>query len=259
MIFHALEFSIDDTHCSKYGLQILTDQESKEDGSGYQTDLITAKSPLSQKFYYYGDSVSEPLTFKMTVGTTEPIDALLRSEIQYWLFGQSGYRKLKIIQDDMLNLHFQCRFNAVKIKNVGNKPMLIEFDVICDSPYAWEDIKESIYTTIPTSKEIVFNNTSHLIGYTYPIVELKTGREGTVSIINKNDKDREMKFENLMQNEVLTIDCNTGQITTNKDLNRLEVCNKKLLRLVGGINKLTLTGDIVNLKITYQNARMVGM
>lgn len=260
MSFGALSFVFDGIPSERMGLYLLN-TESKETTitGGAKLTLYTDKTNKSYKHSLLGVSEDEPLEFKLTFGSLNPLSRYDISAIQKWLFGHKEYKKLQIIQDDMVGVYYNCILDDPEITTIGNIPYMFECTVICDSPFAWEDEKVYEYEIGSLPKTIKLYNTSDVNDYTYPLVEFTSkASSNTVSLINLSNDSRETKIEGLALNEKVTMNNEFQILTTSTDLGRLKNFNKNWFELVRGENVIQVSGNIDTLKITYANARRIG-
>lgn len=253
MAFGGLEFVFDDIHCSQYHLQICSmGNGSGSSSGGTDVTLHTDKTSSSYKFNLLGVSEDKPLTFDLSFS---PLKVMTRQEvglIQKWLFGHKEYKTLRIVQDDMSEVYYNCLLGDSEIHFSGNHPVLISCKVTCDSPFAWENPRTYTYTTA----RFTHLNKSDINDYVYPIVEFTTSG-GIAMIVNESNEGREALFEGLLAGERIVIDGEYQTVSSSKNLNRLKNFNKKWVELVSGENVIATTG-ITSLKITYANARRIG-
>lgn len=256
LAFGGLKFIFDGIGSDQYGLQICSINGRGEESSsgGTNANLHTDKSSGSYKFNLLGVSEDEPLTFRLSFGTLSPMTRQEISSIQKWLFGHKEYKKLRIIQDDMTDLHYNCILSDSEIETLANYPFVISCNVTCDSQFAWEEDKTHTYSNFTT--DIILINTSDIKDYTYPLIEF-TVASTTVSFINKSNGNWGTVFEKLTVGEKITLDNEHQIITSSTGLRRLGNFNKKWFELKSGENILAITG-VSELKVTYANARRVG-
>lgn len=261
MSFNGLNFIFDGKSSEFFGLYLfnLNGRGSEEFSGGANFQIHTDKTPMSPKHSLLGINEEEPLKFKLSFGSLKPLSRYDISSIQKWLFGHKDYKELKIIQDDMMNVHYKCILNNPQIKTIGNMPYAFTCDVICDSSYAWESEKTYHYVTNGASKTIIHNNISDLFGYVYPKVEFTTlSSGGKVVFLNKSNGNMETTFEGLSANEKITLDGELQTIVSSKGLKRLGNFNKNWFELISGANQIEITGNIDKLSITYANAKRIG-
>lgn len=255
-LFHALTFVYDDIPSETYGLYILNIDDSGKvsSESGSTADLITQSVFNNPINYLLGIKKNTPLTFDLTIGSLEPIDRKIISFIQSWLYSKNNYRKLQIVQNDMLDIYYNCILVPEKIVTIANYPYAFNCKVICDSPYAWTFPKQFTYTDF--TKKIIHNNFSENDFYDFPIIEFITS--STASEIVNHSENRITSFSGLQIGEKIILDNMKKTIISSTGLNRLKNFNLNFFRLLPHhINEITANG-IRELKITYSYARKVG-
>jgi phage-related protein len=73
-----------------------------------------------------------------------------------------------------------------------------------------------------------------------------------VSITNLDDSNRVFSFTGVSPNEVLTVNNSLQTISSSTGLIRLSYFNKHFLRLVPGVNRLRIQGNVGSVAMTTQ-------
>ena len=263
MAFHGISIIFDGVASETYNLYLM----GFDNKSGSSTrdlsmslEIITDYSANSEIPYLQGVRDRNILTFPLTLSSKKPLDRYDIEHIQRWLFGHKQYKKLQIVQEDYHDIHFNCILNKPKEVVLNNEVYGFEFTVECNSAFGWQFPKTRNYP-IASPQTIFFTNESSVNDYMYPTIEFmctKQGGNGSVSIINQKDNNREFKITKLYYGETIIADSRLGIIKSSLDRRILGDFNKQFLRLVPCDNKLIVTGDITSLKITWQNMRRVG-
>lgn len=258
MAFYGRAFIYDGVPSELYGLMISDiDASAIERTMGSNAmDIYDTKIYRRAVPYFYGATPAPVLSFPMSAFSEQEIDADMFSLIQKWLFSSRTYKKLQIDQVDMMNIYFDCILNEPEIIRVGNLIKGFTCTVVCNSPYAlkFPTTINYTYTASFVDDTVVFNNTSDDTGdYLYPALEITMNDfGGDVIITNANDNNRIFRFDDLLPNEVITIDCSLQTISSSTTLRRLTNFNKKFLRLVAGVNTLHIQGNVENIAMTTQ-------
>lgn len=261
MSFFGTRFTIDGQISSKYKLFIgnIGEMSVTDVSAGSNVSLITDTVYRNPKPYFYGITQNEVLTFEMTVLSKDALTGNERNQIGMLLFGNTNYKKLKIVECDISTVHFNCIFTNPQAKYVGNFCYGYTFTVICDAPWAWGNNKIYNYQIANNMASINIRNDSADPYYTFPVLTLKMkDAGGTVTITNKTDNNRETIITGLQGFEEITIDNARQIITSSTGLNRSGNFNKVFLRLLPKVNELSLTGYIDTLKIEYPVAVKIG-
>jgi len=217
------------------------------------------------KPYFYGISIESKLTFPISFMSEDEITALDASTIQNWLFGETGYRQFSFVQEDMDYVYLNCIFKEPRMIRAGN--VICGFECTCeaDSEFAWTYPKLVEYGPQTTDFTITFYNDSHYKGYLYPSLEFQvnTVGAGTLSITNANDDDRLFELSDLVAGETITVNNELGILSTSRNVAILGNFNKNFLRLVPGLNVLSVTregagGGFSSFILGYQFARRIG-
>lgn len=263
MAFYGNSFIFDGVSSETYGLKITTPNSNEK------TTIIQLKSDLKKthrqsKFVPSRQYVDEPRVLPISLYSETPLTRSQIDGIEQWLFRRDGkFKKLIINQDDMKNYYYNCRLNKLDEETYGNVPYLIHVEMQCDSIFAWENPQTIVYQISSLPYVINFNNISSENNMK-PIYKIKcNSSNGNIKITdNYYDDVRQstMEFNTLLNGEVLTIDTEHCIITSNLRTNGLLDLFKYInyMRLDKGLHTLTITGNISEFGMTYQNCRVIG-
>lgn len=260
MSYLAYDFIFDGIPSEKFGLFLCNIGETNKttDNAGGNVKIHTDKTPNMEYNYLLGVEHEDVFEFTFVFGSDSPKDRFDISLINNWLMGHKQYKKLQIIQKDMTSVYFNCIINDLRTIMFGNVPYAFECTVLCDRPWALENMKTYNYD-VYDGKTIIHNNISHKNGITLPIIEFTTNNNpSNVSIINKTNGNYETKFVDLINEETIFLDCNTETIKSSTGNRRLSNFNNHWFELLPNENIITFKGDISNFKIKYENVRKVG-
>lgn len=242
-----------------YGLFCAKRDASGVDASplGSEVEVIEDYVSRRESPYFYGVLFNTKLTFPISFFSECPIPRERVSEISRWLFGLPTYRQLKIMQDDMGDIYYNCMLTQNSLVCIGNEVYGFESTVICDSPWAYAN--DFTFSKTNATGNIRVNNTSDNSRYTKPIITLGfSNGQSNVSIENTSDTgSSKMIFSTVTSGEIITINCDLRTISSNK-ANIQDRFNGKYIYLVPGINAVTLTGIFSSISIRYTPARKVG-
>ena len=258
MAFYGASFIYNGVPSETYGLRIAeidADAVTRTMGSSameiYEQKIYRRAQP-----YFFGATPSPKLSFPFSAFSEDEIDADLFQRIQKWLFSSRSYKKFQIDQPDVQNIYFNAILNDPQIVRVGNIIKGFSCMVTCDSPFAWNFPKTTLYeytSSVVDSVEI-FNNTSDDIGnYLYPSLEITMNNiGGDLRIENESDSNRITEFDALSPSEIIDIDSSLQTLSSSTGLRRLTNFNKKFLRLIPGINRLHIQGNVASIAMTTQ-------
>ena len=259
MAFWATSFIFDGVPSEMFNLFLIS-----EDGSGVlentgsnSVELYTQTVYRRAKPYLFGTQQTPVLTFTLCFASLKPISAIEQQSIQRWLFGQNKYKKLQIMQCDMYDIYFNCFLNNPRLTTVGNYAYSFKCDVQCDAPWAWEFEKNKNYGPYTGAGTLIFNNLSDDNYYMKPVWTIALDDNTDSFQLNNLTDNSSCSFDNLLPNEVITIDSDRGIIKSSTGLLRVGNMSGTLPRLVPGINEIQVVGDVSNINIKYQNARKV--
>lgn len=262
MSFYAKSFVYAGKVSEEYNLEI-----ANIDGGGVtsnsssgQVDIIKQMLFRRPRPYFYGVYYSDSLVFPVSFFSPDEITAVDASQISSWLFGNLEYKDLAIIQPDMDSFYIRCIFTNPQTVRAGNVIVGFNCDCICDSQFAYEYEKTTTYSFSgsPSGSPITFYNFSDYQGYLNPTVEFTMSGSGNFSIVNTSDNNRAFTFTGLSGSEIVTVNNDLCIIESSLGVTRLSAFNKNFLRFVPGVNRLTVTGNISELNITYQFLKRIG-
>lgn len=258
MAFFGRSFIYDNIPSETYGLYIMdidSNEINKSMGSS-SMEILEQKIYRKATPYFYGSYPSPKLSFNFSAYSEQEMDAEHFALVQKLLFSSRSYRKFAIDQEDMQNIYFNCILNSPQINRVGNLIRGFSCEVICDSPFAWLYPKTTTYTytsSIVNSTETYYNGSDDTGNYLYPdLVITQNNIAGDISITNLDDSNRIFLFEDLQADEVLIISNNNQTISSSTGLKRLSLFNKHFLRLVPGVNRLKVEGNVLSIVMTNQ-------
>lgn len=271
--FYGKSFVFNDIPSETYGLFVINFGSSSSDkgSGGADVQLFLQEIYRRPKPYLFGVSQKPTLEFEFTFGSEQPLSAEMRSVIEGWLFGQLGYKKLQIVQDDLLNVYFNCFLTNPQIYYVGNVAYGFTCKVICDLPWGLEFSKSltRTYGGGVANETIVFFNGSANNDYLFPIFDFAVSAVGnSITVTNNSDNARIFAFTGLTANSVINVDNDLKIIQETlgggllvpfaTNVNIISKFNKNWFRLVPGYNQIQISGGISYLTMTYQFARKVG-
>lgn len=230
---------------------------------GSDTEVISEKIRRRSRLFTYGFDQSPTLKFEIMVNAPSK-NGLTAVDIEVakrWLLGRQGYKKLQIMQPDMQDVYFNCIFTNSQEHKVGNIIRGLTFDVICDAPwgFAFDKILTYDYIVAFIDTTIFINNLSDDNYYLYPQLDVTMNSTGgDITITNANDNGRIFEFTSMSPDEVISINNDLQIMESSTGLFRLSNFNKNWLRLVRGINELSVVGNVSQLLFTLQYARKIG-
>jgi len=262
MSFFGKSFIFDGKSSEEYNLYISSSdgENARLTGAG-DIELITQKVFRRNSPYLLGVTPSPVLQFDIEI--TSPLE-IMADEMGYimsWIFGQTEYKKLQIVQADMYDFYYNCFITSPKVIKVGNKTIGFSGTVICDRPYGtmYPKTLTKTYATPTVNDTFVFNNISQNNFYEFPTVAFTLNATGTsITITNNTDSSRAFTFTGLTSLETITVNNDLSIITSSLTLNRLSTFNKNWFRLLKGANSLTITGAPSSVSITYSPAVKIG-
>jgi phage-related protein len=266
-MFYAKTFIFDDKPSEFYSLYLGEFSGSGDATTSASNDLslLTLKLFRRPVPLFWGAEQTPVLQFPLSMySDAKEIDAMQYSTISTWLFAQQAYKKLRICQPDMQDVYFNCFLTAPQVVRQGNIIRGFTTTVTCDAPWGWKVPKYYSYTYNPNSYSISdtvsFLNESANGFYTYPTPLKITANTfgGSVTITNITDNSRVFTL-NVLPNEVVTLDCDHQIISSTLVTYPLyNLLNQHWLRLLPGVNTLSISGNVYKIEITTPIAVKVG-
>lgn len=181
-----------------------------------------------------------------------------RYRIARWLC-HDAYKEF--ISSDDLGKRYMVLAEAQVDLNLINTQGYMEVQFRCNSPYAWSPVYISEYNLSDNieTQTIILENMSNVVKFYNPLiqVELVNGATG-FQLKNLSNGGKIMKFESLLPNEIISIDCQNRIIKSNiPDSNPFAKFNVGMnyrywMDLVFGQNSILVEGTcIVKTKMEY--------
>lgn len=244
--FYASAFKYDGVSSDVHGISMCYIDNSNINTQVNETHTIRILNTIRAKEnIFLGYEALEPLTFEITVFSESGLTVTQRRLINKWLVGRNGYKKLEIQQDNLATIYYQCIFNEQSTLYVGEICMGLTLRATCDSPYQHMLPVIATKAALAEPDSITIDNTSDIYDYVYPKLTFTTKPDGLqphVSIINTSDNNREFKITDPSTNNVFTIDNQNKLMVSNNPNFNFNTFNLKWLRLINGVNVLTLSG-----------------
>lgn len=266
MGYYCEEFKFNGVSCTAYGLEVYDVGSSKQGDTSFAArEIISDTAPSRWKPFFYGTQEKDPLEITISFGIAQTsIDGRTyktradMDAIATWLTAHNEYKKL-VLKEDETSICFNAICTDLTETSDSGEHSTFEATFTCDSQYGYMENGADFSATFSSSGTSKTISASFAIpDYYKPVIEL-TGVNGTFSIKNTTDSNREMKFTGVPNSVTsMTIDCDTGIIKSNADINLYEYFNMKFLRLVPGNNVLVLTGNGGTAKIKCAFPRNFG-
>ena len=216
--FNGCSFIYDNIPSENFNLRIVEfDNAGKQNyDSGVESELSLDVLYRRSKVNYYGRSVNKPLEIDFTAVSFDPISVDDQHIIKSWLLGSMKHVPLRIVQDDMSQIYYNCIITKAEDIKVGNMGYGLSIHFVCDAPWAWENEKilnKDYISGGVTNETFSFFNSSVSKDYLFPIITSSTG------------------------------------------FYRLNKFNLNWFRLLQFNNSINILGAISNFKMTYQFAK----
>lgn len=227
--------------------------------TGNDVELLTETIYRRPTPYLLGVQQSPVLSFDVSFNCPYELTGLDLHTVNRWLFGHLSYKKLRIVQDDISDVYFNCVLKNPRVHKVGNINRGIRATVVCDSPWGWIDERTYTYTyeSSPSSSPISFYNDTDNNYYTYPKIEFVTTSEEDFTLVNSTDNSRSFAFTTLAGSITVYVNNDLQTAVDNNGTSLVSSFNKNWFRLLPGQNNLLVTAAISSLKFIYSLARKV--
>lgn len=124
-------------------------------------------------------------------------------ELTKWL-SRKKFLKLKILDEDYMDLYYEASFNISRIEMNG-KLYGLELEVFTNRPFALKEPKTITIKNISQNGAHSINDASYEEGYIYPYTEITITESGNLNIHNAME-DRNTYIANCVVGEVITMD-----------------------------------------------------
>lgn len=255
MSFISDEFEYDGIPSYEMGVSLVSlESDLIETPFGYTRDIKEEKIPHRDKPYFYGFE-KECLTLKLTIAKLDsegnPLEWSVddRIKIVEWLYKD---KYCPFISADNPEVIYYCTpvEDGVRFTNRDLKGYAT-ITLRCNSPYAYSPTYIEEYNHATALSDIIeINNLSNVKKYYHPEIQVYTNNTTSFKIVNLTDGGREFSFSNLDNNETIYINNEMQRIETDKvdvlgnKVYRLQNFNKNWFRLVKGINRIQIVGDV---------------
>lgn len=265
---NAKDIIIGDFKLSDYGLCFgyFSYNDVSEDELGMNLNVIEEFIGNSPIPVYLGQKYQNKLSFNMSIVKNPCIyNDLYFTErecrlILRQLTGIRGYQWTKIINDNIdEDIWYRTKVVNISYERVGGHICGIIFQVDCDSQFAWSSEYNITINAKSNVPFYIYNNTDDLNNYIRPYVTIRSSSAGSIALTNKSDSSWTTKIDNLVANEMITIDNKNEIIISDKGhILLLNDFNLKWIRLVPDKNSYICNKDAV-IKFKYRVPRKVGL
>ena len=181
MVFGS-HFIFDGVDSRDYDLLLCSFDGAQDEELSMGLGIEPIQIELRDRIIDYGGKWDEVITFEFAVAhgcsrIGEPFSRKEIREIASWLTSSKDLKWLSIYDEDDTEYFYYCRFTNIQQKKIGGQTLGLIFEVTCDSPFAYSDIKTKTflyrdfvnyqeYVGIPLSQFFI-NNDQILDSYCY--------------------------------------------------------------------------------------------
>lgn len=233
-----LHFVYNGIHSRDMGVvQVATDEGLLHDRFLATKTIIEERIRGRDKPYLMGVEY-ESFRFPLRLYFQNGFDSEVLGEVSRWF--EVDYFKPFYFEGNPEKIYFCMIDGETNLIHNGNGEGYIELEMVCDSPYAYTPIYTSNIYEVDGEQEIEFLNYGDMV--CKPVLTLEMVGDGAVSIINLSNAGKGFTIANLVQGEVLEIDCEQEQIESNYS-HRYDDFEGEFLELVTGVNRLKVQGN----------------
>lgn len=124
-------------------------------------------------------------------------------ELTRWL-NRKKFLKLKILDENYIDLYFEASFNISRIEFNG-KLYGLELEVVTNRPFALKEPKTMIINNLVQNGNHSIDDTSYEEGHIYPYTEITVMEDGELDIYNALE-NRHTRINGCVAGEVITMD-----------------------------------------------------
>lgn len=207
----AFDFEFDGKRLSEFGMILCKFDSSGldtiSDGSEITFNTISTqngiKSELVSSVYENNLETTLQICKHSCNGGIQEITATEHSQLTRWL-NRKCFLKLKILDEDHIDLYYEALINVSKIELDG-RLIGLELSVFTNRPHALKEKRIiKIENTEQNGKHSI-NDISHEEGYIYPHTQITVSEDGNLNIYN-DIENRNTYIANCKSGEVITMD-----------------------------------------------------
>jgi hypothetical protein len=226
-------------------------------GNSENRNMLTSKNNFSNHFNIHGITYDNPVVFDLIIYNLDNtyIDAEKERMLKKWLL-KNNYNWLQIDQDNLGGIEYFCIGQTIDLIDVGTYSGGLRCQFLCDSPWAWSDLKKKIYTTVSNTLSFSLNTSLDFDEYLVsPTLQIKALGNGNIKIQNITTNET-IEVLNCITNEQIIIECSSDKVssTNTSIINRW---NKNTISITEGKNDFLLTGNFA-VTISYRLPIRVG-
>ncbi len=272
-------FTYNGISSDQYGLKFLQMDTEPNKEIGGVLEYTTFKNNKNPKQTIQEVTYNDVFEYEVEMISEHKLDKVYEDEngkdvkdidfIYKWLLNQPNYEKLFVENND--GYYYNCVFtNASYIEANGAEGWGIygiKATMKCDSTFMWKDVKNTYdksqftYDNAELKDVVSHNNITDVREYTYPTLTIKVGKAGGDIIVqNISDNNRLTQFTGVLKSDTLTLSYFPAFVKSECNNNPqlvYESFNKKFFRLLQGINKIGIVGDIASITLEYTIGRLV--
>lgn len=238
------KFYFDGIHSDTKGLSLI-----RTSGGIFDLPFVTARNireeyPTNAIAPYHFGTQLQPQTITMAFSTLiNNMTSSKLQEIASWLF-QDDYKEF-YSEDNPDKRYYLIATSEINFKTNGANEGYLEVQFRSKYPYALTMAATPTYT-ISGSGNIVINNTSNVYRYYYPELQFTVNSSSptTITFTNTTDSNRITSFTGLSNGEIIYMNNQKRTLISSTGNYRYNSFNKNWLRLIQGINTISVSGNV---------------
>ena len=247
VMFNCYEFTFNGESSYQYGLMVydIGGVGQRDVSFGNRAEIVETRTSGRIRPIHFGVKYHEdPLEFQLVFGAEQALDRYELERVSYWLTGHQDYKWLSIGQPDLEKLQFRCMVTELTPISHGWLPVAFQATIRCDCPYAYSFPFRNQYT-ISGETGILLRNDSSVREWIRPeLTFVPAAGTSELVLVNADDGDRQFRLSGIPESVTVTVDNDTGIITTAPtEHNLYGGFDLQFFRLVSGDNHIKATGD----------------
>lgn len=257
MSFQTTSFIYDGVPSEAYGLALANFNGAAQAASNYGGTLTIHEDRFNGRStgLHYGTTLNGALSFPITMTVCQDntyMDRYDQAAVVGWLTGHKGYKPLVICQADMEGVYYRALITNLQACEVGMRQMGYTATVMCDGPYAYRRMTDTVIQAAGET-DLIYRNMSNLSAYYYPAIEIACSGE-TFTMTNHTDGTVFQLSGMPAADRTIYIDSQNKILRSSDGLNLYQYWNtdvpKMFPRMLRGDNALSVSGQCV---VTIKN------
>ncbi|MWV44978.1 hypothetical protein GRF59_15250 [Paenibacillus sp. HJL G12] len=255
-IAESLYFVYDGVRSDEMGLLNVNMQSGMLEEIFLPEQSITEVTIRGRDTPYFIETKRSPFTLSLSFAFEDTFDEDKIRSIVNWLSNQPYYKPL-YFSDNLNKWYYTIYTGEAKLLHNALKQGYITIEMRNISPYTYSPIYQSgvfdYSNNVPEGSEFVLNNTGTL--NCKPLIRIEKVGLGEIKIVNYSNRGETFSIINLVEREIVDIDCEQEDITSDIPLTyHFDNATGNYPSFVPGMNFLRVYGNC-KIQWTYQFAQ----